>query len=47
MPISRRVRDRLETQVVPQVRHALDAPTLPVDIQLRPEKGRETGRGLH
>ena len=38
------VRRRLESEVVPRLREAMDDPALPVDIQLRP--GKKTSRDL-
>ena len=40
------VRRQLEEQTVPHARQAMDDPNLPVDIELRAEKSRASGRGL-
>lgn len=40
------VRRALEEQTVAHARQALDDPSLPVDIELRPDRGRSTGRAL-
>ena len=39
-----RIRNQLETEIVPRLRQALDDPELPVTIQLRP--GRDASRDL-